>query len=159
MVYIVMGVSGCGKRTVGELLAKELQLPFYDGDNFHPQSNIDKMASGNSLDDDDRQPWLEIIAHNIKNWNGTGGAVIACSALKEKYRETLGQFGQCKFVFLDGSKELILGRMQAREHFMPPALLNSQFDTLEKPRDAIQVDINLSFEEIIVDINNKISQE
>ena len=159
MVYIVMGVSGCGKSTVGELLARELQLPFYDGDDFHPQSNIDKMAAGNPLNDDDRQPWLEILAHTIKNWNLTGGAVLACSALKEKYRETLAQFGECKFVFLDGSKELILGRMQTREHFMPAALLNSQFDTLEKPVNAIRVDINLSFEEIIVDINNKISQE
>ena len=159
MVYVVMGVSGCGKSTVGELLAAELKIPFFDGDDFHPQANIDKMAGGNALNDDDRQPWLEILANNIEKWNEDKGAVLACSALKQKYRDTLNQNQGCTFVFLAGSKELIRSRMEARDHFMPPALLDSQFATLEEPQDCIRIDITLSFEQIIADIKNKISQE
>ena len=81
-VYVVMGVSGCGKSTIGALLAARLDVPFHDADDFHPQSNRDKMASGQPLDDDDRQPWLESLAEYLARWSGEGGAVLACSALK-----------------------------------------------------------------------------
>ena len=89
MVYIVMGVSGCGKSTIGESLATAIGLPFYDGDDFHPKANIDKMASGQALDDGDREPWLKELANHIKNWNHKSGAVLACSALKQSYRDIL----------------------------------------------------------------------
>ncbi|MDQ3550649.1 MAG: gluconokinase, partial [Bacteroidota bacterium] len=86
MIYIVMGVSGSGKTTIGQLLANALHLPFYDADDFHPVENIQKMAAGTPLTDEDRQQWLETLAGNIKLWSKEGGAVLACSALKEKYR-------------------------------------------------------------------------
>ena len=149
MVYVVMGVSGCGKSTIGQMLADTLELPFYDGDDFHPQSNTSKMASAQKLNDEDRQPWLEILAAEIKNWSKNQGAVLACSALKQKYRDTLTKHSDCIFIHLQGSKELILGRVQAREHFMPPALLKPQFDELQLPKDAITVNIDLSSGDII----------
>lgn len=149
MVYVVMGVSGCGKSTVGENLAQSMSLPFYDGDDYHPQANIDKMASGQPLNDDDRQPWLVELALNTKKWNGQGGAVLACSALKEKYRQTLSAFGGVTFVYLKGTKELILKRMQEREHFMKPEMLDSQFATLEEPKDAIELNISDTPDEMV----------
>jgi len=149
MVYIVMGVSGCGKSTVGENLAKSLGLPFYDGDAYHPKANIDKMASGQPLNDEDRQPWLVELALHAKKWNAEGGAVLACSALKEKYRQTLSAFGEVKFVYLKGSRELILKRMREREHFMKPEMLDSQFATLEEPKDAIELNISDSPDEMV----------
>ena len=141
MVYVVMGVSGCGKSTVGYNLAQSMNLPFYDGDDYHPQANVDKMSSGQPLNDDDRQPWLDNLALQIRSWNESGGAVLACSALKQNYRLTLARFGDVKFVYLKGSKELILKRMHSREHFMKPEMLDSQFETLEEPKDAIELSI------------------
>ena len=88
-VYIIFGVSGSGKTTIGQLLAKKLNIPFYDADDYHPVSNIEKMASGKPLNDNDREPWLGLIAMEIKKWKTQEGAVLACSALKEKYREIL----------------------------------------------------------------------
>ncbi|QDU72553.1 gluconokinase [Mucisphaera calidilacus] len=135
-VYVVMGVSGCGKSTIGKRLAQRLNLPFYDADDFHPQANRDKMAAGQPLNDHDRQPWLETLAHNIQSWASApeGGAVLACSALKRAYRDTLRSTPAVRFVLLVGSFELILSRMQQRsDHFMPATLLQSQFDTLETP--------------------------
>jgi carbohydrate kinase (thermoresistant glucokinase family) len=141
MVYIVMGVSGCGKSTVGENLAQSMKIPFYDGDDYHPQANIDKMSSGQPLNDNDREPWLDELALNISFWNECGDAVLACSALKEIYRLTLSKFGGVQFIYLKGSKELILKRMQERKHFMKPEMLDSQFATLEEPREAIELNI------------------
>lgn len=156
MVYIVMGVSGCGKSTIGKLLAEGLTLPFYDGDDFHPQSNIDKMASGQALNDGDREPWLKELAHHINNWNQKSGAVLACSALKQSYRDLLNQFGGVTFIHLTGSKELITQRMEARDHFMPPELLKSQFTTLEAPTDSWDYSIELDPSTIITLIKERI---
>lgn len=136
LVLIVMGVSGCGKSTVAEHLAAEIQAHFKDGDELHPQSNIDKMASGIPLNDEDRQPWLEDVArYAATKAQSHGICVIACSALKRRYRETLNGAGKVAYVFLEGSRELISSRMHLRTgHFMPEALLDSQFAALEDPR-------------------------
>ncbi len=135
MVIIVMGVSGSGKTHVGKLLAEALSLPFYDADDFHPPSNVAKMERGNPLNDADRMPWLAILANKITEWNAQGGAVLACSALKESYRVQLSvnYTADVRFAYLQGSKELILNRMLARDHFFPPELLDSQFADLEEP--------------------------
>jgi gluconokinase len=156
VVYVVMGVSGCGKSTIGEALSEALAFPFYDGDDFHPQFNIDKMSAGQALNDDDRQPWLDILAVNVQLWNRGKGAVLACSALKQKYRETLSKFGEVQFVYLKGSRELILDRMKQRKHFMKPEMLDSQFATLEEPTIAIEVDISKSTVEIINELKESI---
>ena len=138
-----MGVSGCGKTTVGNLLAQQLNIPFYDADDYHPVVNIEKMASGQPLNDDDRQPWLEILANKLAEWEKTGGAVLACSALKEKYRKILqSQVIDIQWVWLNGSFELIQKRMQERrEHFMDAKMLQSQFDVLEPPTYGLKINI------------------
>jgi len=108
MVIILMGVSGCGKTTVGELLAKKLSLPFFDADDFHPVENVKKMQSGMPLNDDDRKPWLDELARQIKKWNRNDGAVLACSALKEKYRQILrgnSNREDVQIVYLKGTKD------------------------------------------------------
>lgn len=133
---IVMGVSGSGKSTIAEGLAKRLGWRFEDGDMFHPQSNVDKMSHGQPLTDDDRWPWLRAIADEIDRERSAGqGLVVACSALKRAYREVLTRGrSDVRIVYLDGSKALIQTRMDKRRgHFMPPALLDSQFATLEIP--------------------------
>lgn len=139
-----MGVSGSGKSTVGRLLGKKLNLPFYDADDFHPIGNIEKMTSGLPLDDNDRQPWLEKLGQEIKIWESAGGAVLACSALKNKYREQLCSIpkNRIRFVFLSGSFNLIKERLISRKnHFFNEKLLQSQFDILEVPADAFEVSI------------------
>ncbi len=138
---VVMGVSGCGKSTIGQLLASRLDAPFFDGDDFHPPENIAKMAAGRPLTDDDRFPWLLRLRHLIDEQLAAGKtAVIACSALKKSYRDVLRRQGVV-FVYLRGDFETIWARVNGRHHFMPPALLQSQFDTLEEPSQAITVDI------------------
>jgi carbohydrate kinase (thermoresistant glucokinase family) len=135
-VVIVMGVSGCGKSTVGTLLAGRLQWEFEDGDWFHPAANVDKMHRGIPLTDDDRAPWLRSIRAWIDRTSAAGRhGVIACSALKRRYREALiGDGARTRLVFLKGSEELIARRIATRhEHFMPPSLLHSQFVALEEP--------------------------
>jgi gluconokinase len=132
---IVMGVSGCGKSTVGALLARELGWDFKDGDAFHPPANVEKMRSGAPLTDADRGPWLDAIAAHVAALETSGGhVVVACSALKRVYRDRLRAGGRVLFVHLAGTYELIDARMKARKnHFMPPSLLESQFATLEPP--------------------------
>jgi len=145
MVYIVMGVSGCGKTTVGEALAERLGLPFYDADAYHPDANRRKMAAGTPLNDLDRRPWLEALANHIKQWNAdaTGGAVLACSALKQSYRNILAKHAGVTFIYLAGTRDLLASRLEERAgHFFPAALLDSQLATLEPPRNAIEVSIN-----------------
>lgn len=154
MVYVVMGVSGCGKTTVGTLLANEKNISFFDADDFHPEENIRKMQAGVPLNDNDREPWLNILSENIREWNDDSGAVLACSALKKSYRKTLtSKSSDVTFIWLDGSFDLIKSRMQKREgHYMPPGLLQSQFDDLEPPSEAVKVSIDQPPDNILSDI-------
>ena len=140
MIIIVMGVSGCGKSTIGQLLAARLGYPFLDADEFHPPQNVAKMAAGTPLTDEDRRPWLERLNGELKNNNN---AVLACSALKEAYRSILAAgLPDCRFVHLRGDIELIRARLAERKHrYMPASLLESQFATLEVPGNAIGIDI------------------
>lgn len=154
-----MGVSGCGKTTIGKLLALRLALEFHDADDFHPHNNIDKMQKLILLSDEDRIPWLLDVAEHISQWNKDEGAVLACSALKEKYREILSWNGEEKvvFIYLEGDKNIILERMKKRkDHFFPLELLESQFSALEIPLNAITVQIDKSPEEICTKIINKL---
>ncbi len=145
-----MGVSGSGKTTIGKLLAAKLSLPFFDADDFHPDFNVKKMASGIPLDDLDRQPWLEKLAQHIIDWEQHKGAVLACSALKEKYRQILGSNKKINWIYLDGNKDLIGNRMQARlGHYMKAGLLDSQFEALEIPSYGIHAPIERDPQSII----------
>jgi len=138
-----MGVSGCGKTTVGKILSAETGIPFYDGDDFHPEENIEKMKSGQALVDEDRWAWLEAINAQAKAKSKDQSIIIACSALKEKYRELLEKdLGEnCTWIHLNPSKETIASRLENRtDHFMPPVLLSSQFEALEPPSNALVLD-------------------
>jgi len=135
-VLVLMGVSGSGKTTVGALLAGRLGWRAAEADDFHPPQNIAKMKSGVPLDDTDRLPWLEAIAAQIDRWRSEGKrGVVTCSALKRRYRDIIvGDRADVRLVFLKGARELIADRLAARlGHFMPPALLESQFAALEEP--------------------------
>ncbi|MHA6830995.1 gluconokinase [Ralstonia pseudosolanacearum] len=147
MIVVVMGVSGCGKSTVGRMIAERLGCAFRDGDEFHSEANRAKMHAGIPLNDDDRKPWLETIrAYMDETTAGGRSLVVACSALKERYRDVLcgGPSDSTAFVYLKGDFELLQNRLAARkDHFFNPALLRSQFDALEEPADAIVVDIGL----------------
>jgi gluconokinase len=156
---IVMGVSGSGKTTIAALLAQELGWRFEDGDWFHPKANVEKMESGTPLTDADRQPWLEAIAAWVDDLHKKGArGVVACSALKRRYREVLARAGHevVRFVYLKGDKALIARRITARHgHFMPPTLLESQFAALEEPspdEHAIVVSVAGTPREIVSDI-------
>jgi len=155
MVIILMGVSGVGKTAVGTRLADALGGRFAEGDDYHPPANVEKMESGVPLDDDDRQPWLETMSREIGGWLDKGETVVlACSALKQRYRDILrgGRQG-VRFVYLKGSKDLISERLeQRRGHYMPPSLLDSQFDALEEPEDAITVDVDATPDQIVAAI-------
>lgn len=137
LAVVVMGVSGCGKSSVGERVAAQNGMEFVEGDQLHPAGNVEKMAQGIPLTDDDRLPWLDRIGEEIKTaQRASQGLVISCSALKRSYRDRLRQAadGHLAFVFLEGSRNLLLSRMQARQgHFMPATLLDSQLQTLEPP--------------------------
>jgi gluconokinase len=137
IAIIVMGVSGCGKSSVGADLAARLGLPFIEGDVLHPKANVDKMAAGTPLTDEDRWPWLTIIGETMAGALAKGeGIVVSCSALKKIYRDHLRKAagGRLAFAYLEGSHALLSARMGARTgHFMPPALLESQLATLEVP--------------------------
>jgi len=134
---IVMGVSGCGKTTIGETLARHFDVPFIEGDALHPQTNIDKMSGGTPLNDNDRWPWLEEIGRQLRAKKAiAGGGVATCSALKKIYRAYLREAAgaDLRFVFLNCSRTELESRMAARKHhFMPPFLLASQLSTLESP--------------------------
>ena len=152
LFIIVMGVAGCGKTTVGELLARRLGWNFYDADAFHPAENVAKMANGTPLDDLDRAPWLAalhaLISTSLKE---NHPAVLACSALKESYRQQLldGNEG-VQIVYLKGTYDLIWSRIsQRKDHYMKPQMLQSQFDTLEEPTNALTFDISLPVNEIV----------
>lgn len=153
--FIVMGVSGCGKSSVGRALAQSLGWDFYDADDFHPPENVAKMAGGIPLDDVDRAPWLAALHKLISSSLKTDSpGVLACSALKERYRQQLtGNDEAVQIVHLKGSYDLIWSRMGTRnDHFMKPHMLKSQFETLEEPANAITVDVSLSVDEIVQEI-------
>ena len=146
MIIIIMGVSGSGKSTLGRALANSLSWHFIEGDDFHPPENVDKMSRGEPLDDADRQPWLAALNARLREHAAAReGAVLACSALKKAYRETLSsKVDDLHFVFLRGDPEVILRRLARRRgHFMPPSLLDSQIKTLEPPVNAVFVRIDL----------------
>jgi gluconokinase len=144
MIVILMGVSGVGKTTVGELLSRQTGWPLYDADDFHPPVNIEKMRSGIPLTDDDRWPWLDRLNTVLREVDQRGGsALLACSALKQRYRDRLAQgLTDVRWIHLTGSFELIKQRIDARKgHYMTAKLLESQFAALEAPSDAIAVDV------------------
>ena len=154
-----MGVSGCGKTTIGNLIAKEFSLPFFDGDDYHPVENIKKMSNGIPLTDDDREEWLKTLNKLAIEHSTNKGCVIACSALKEKYRTILNTDieSSVKWVYLSGTFDEIFNRLSAREdHFMPPNLLKSQFETLEEPLESIKVSIIETPNQIIKTIKENI---
>jgi len=155
MLIVIMGVSGSGKSTVGKSLADRLNWPFFDADDFHPQSNKDKMASGMPLTDQDRFPWLHLIVDRLSK---EPNSILACSALKSSYRSILNMASdEIKWAYLEGDYETIKKRMEERAgHFMKPDLLRSQFDTLEIPTDAIKVDVTLPVDHIVATITNHI---
>lgn len=158
MVVIAMGVVGSGKTTIGRLLAQQLGWQFADADDFHSSANIDRIRRGIPLCDEDRQPWLESLRSAIAGWilNRTN-AVLACSALKEKYRQTLDVGPEVRFVYLKGSASLIAKRLHAREgHFAGEQILASQIADLEEPEQAIVVDISKTPSEIVADIRRKL---
>jgi gluconokinase len=143
VIIVIMGVAGSGKTTVGELLASELHCRFLCGDALHPPANVDKMAHGIPLTDADRAPWLAAIHTRIvESFQRGDNLVVACSALKQQYRDTLNRGVAITWVYLKGSDRLIRERLQHREHhFMKPQMLASQFADLEEPVDAIVIDI------------------
>jgi len=143
MIVVLMGVCGCGKSTIGRALAAELDWPFLDADTVHPQANVAKMAAGIPLTDEDRWPWFDRIVAEMRQHAAAGKhVVIACSALKQAYRDRLASGGSVRFVYLKGDAKTIGPRLAGRTgHFMPPSLLASQFATLEEPASAIVIDI------------------
>jgi gluconokinase len=152
MIILLMGVAGSGKTTVGRLLASELGWRFYEGDDFHPRANIDKMQRGMPLTDDDRWPWLQALRDVIDACLAQGtSAVMACSALKQTYRDYLirGR-DEVKLVYLKGSYDLLSQRLAQRQgHFMPKELLASQFATLEEPQQGLIVDAAITPEALV----------
>jgi len=157
-ILFVMGVSGSGKSTIGELLSEKLNIPFFDGDSFHPESNVKKMSEGKPLNDDDRQGWLECL-NEVAIENKSTGAVIVCSALKSSYRAILGRNleDQHQIIYLNGDFDLISKRLNKRNnHYMPKGLLQSQFDTLEAPTDVVTVSIDQTPTEIVTEIIEKL---
>jgi len=151
--YVVMGVSGCGKSSIGMVFAQSIGASFIDGDDLHPPKNIAKMACGDALDDNDRRPWLADVARKLRTIEGP--VVISCSALKRRYRDWIreGAAAPVTFLFLSGSRDLIARRMAERkDHFMPLSLLDSQFAALEPPgadEDAITVDIGQAPDRVV----------
>jgi len=150
MIILVTGVSGTGKTTIGQKLANHYQLPFYDADKFHPEVNIEKMSNGIPLNDEDRMPWLQILASLLRNSLSTGGAILACSSLKESYRQILYINDKVNWIHLKGSKELIWERMLARKnHYMKATMLDSQFATWEEPAYGLKLDIDQNTGEML----------
>ncbi len=150
-----MGVSGSGKSTVGRMLSARTGIPFYDGDDFHPKANVEKMRSGHPLDDTDRAGWLEAIRRFALEKIQASNLIIACSALKESYRLQLmhGMEGLCTWVVLHGDFDLLNERLSSRKgHFMPPALLQSQLDALELPAYGLHIEVSKPVGEIVDEV-------
>ena len=161
MIIIIFGVSGAGKTTVSQLLARELGWHFLETDDFHPAANIEKMRSGHPLTDNDRWPWLERLRQQIQQLLSAGeNAVLACSALKRVYRDRLRVGDEVKFVFLRGDYALVEKQLRSRHrHFMDPALLQSQFDELQEPQpdeNVLTIQLGRTPQEMVEEIEAKL---
>jgi len=155
-----MGVSGCGKTTIGKITAETLGVPYYEGDDYHPQENVEKMSQGIPLNDEDRADWLDLLAYLIREKMAEGkSGILSCSALKKKYRDQLTiDPERVYFIYLKGSYQLIRERMDKRaNHYMPPDLLRSQFETLEEPDEIFTIGIDQSPEKILAQVINYVS--
>ena len=161
MVIMLMGVSGSGKTRVGSLLAQQLGWEFADADDYHPAANVDKMRSGIPLTDSDRAPWLDALHCLIADWIlKSRNAVLACSALKQAYREKLQVDAQVRVLYLKASAELLARRLlDRRGHYMKKEMLESQLATLEEPGDAVVVDASGTPEEIVQEIRRQLRLE
>jgi gluconokinase len=159
VVIVLMGVSGAGKTTVGQLLAAQLGWQFADGDDFHSPANVEKMRNGIPLTDADRVPWLETLHGLIGGWIATGtNAVLACSALRRAYREGLRVGTEVQFVYLKGTPQILQQRLHARTgHYMTERMLTSQLETLEEPEHAMVIDVDRSPAEIVAEICTKLA--
>ena len=160
MVLILMGPMGCGKTTIGKMLAEKLGWSFYDGDDFHPQKNVEKMRAGIALTDEDRKLWLKKLHANVKHWlRDKQNSALACSALKQAYRDILGvNQNSVRTVYLKGSYELLRKRIEDRHHpYMDKNLLRSQLDTLEEPKDGLTVSISATPELVVRTIINNLN--
>ena len=161
MIVIVMGVVGAGKTTVGKLLASQLGWEFADADDFHPESNVEKIRHGIALTDEDREPWLDRLQEAIVRWIAGGKSVVlACSALKRAYRAKLCVSPQVRFVYLKGSFALIADRLRSRHgHFAGESILASQLAELEEPEQAITVEIRDAPEQMVAEIRRALAME
>jgi gluconokinase len=150
MVVLLMGVSGCGKTTIGRAVAKQLNAAFIDADDYHSESNIEKMRAGRPLNDEDRQPWLKALCSQLDSMRQEDRLVVlACSALSKASRAQLRSAApDMTVVWLHGPRELIAERMRGRKHFMPERLLDSQYETLERPEDALELAVSSSPKEL-----------
>ena len=162
-VIIVMGVTGCGKSSLGREIARCLNAPFLEGDEFHPEANIAKMSAGIPLTDDDRIGWLDTLAGEIGQKSQEGASVVtSCSALKKKYRTQLNDVSghNILYVFMDGPKEVIASRLgQRKGHYMPPSLLDSQLEALEPPggdERVIRVDLRKTIAEMLAEVMDRL---
>jgi len=159
VVIIMMGVSGSGKTTTGRTLAENLGWPFYEGDDFHPEANVEKMTRGIALTDTDRKEWLDRLSHLLAELKRQRkSAVVSCSALKESYRQRLSKAGENpRFVFLKGDHELLEKRIRERKgHYMGAGLLMSQFQTLEEPEEAIVVNAAWAPQAIVAEVKRRL---
>ena len=160
MIVLLMGVSGAGKTTVGTMLASQLGWEFADADDYHPAANVEKMRNGIPLTDADREPWLESLRSLMVAWMAEGkSAVLACSALKQEYRDRLMVGASVRVVYLKADRELLRERLLLRRgHYMKEGMLESQIATLEEPADAIVLDARSSVEEIVRAIRRRVTE-